>query len=150
MLNLSSRRAFLGHVLPATGLLVLGPRISRSHADDRPTADELTAKAVGFLRSRQADDGSWSGDRKEPGITALVVTALLRSKRVTPADPAIAKGLAYLERYVSPKGGLAEASHSNYTTAVALMAFQEANKDGRYDSVIKGSQEFLKTMQWDE
>ena len=30
------------------------------------------------------------------------------------------------------------------------MAFHEANKDGKYDRTIKGGQEFLKTMQWDE
>jgi squalene-hopene/tetraprenyl-beta-curcumene cyclase len=30
------------------------------------------------------------------------------------------------------------------------MAFQEANKDGKYDRVIKGGQDFLKSMQWDE
>jgi squalene-hopene/tetraprenyl-beta-curcumene cyclase len=30
------------------------------------------------------------------------------------------------------------------------MAFQAANKGGRYDRVIKGGQEFLKSTQWDE
>jgi squalene-hopene/tetraprenyl-beta-curcumene cyclase len=50
-------------------------RPSTGRGDDTDTAAELTAKAVGFLRSRQAADGSWLGDRKEPGITALVVTA---------------------------------------------------------------------------
>ena len=119
-------------------------------AAEEPAAGGLIVKAVGFLRSRQADDGSWSGDRKEPGITALVVTALLRSKRVTPADPSVTKGLAYLERFLGPKGGLSEAPHANYSTAIAIMAFQEANKDGRFDSIIKGGQTFLKTVQWDE
>ena len=81
----------------------------RSPAADAPaTADELTAKAAAFLKSRQKADGSWSSERG-PGITGLVVTALLRSKRATPAEPAIAKGLAYLEGFISPKsGGLAE------------------------------------------
>ena len=103
-----------------------------------------------FLRPRQGADGSWSGDRKEPGITALVVTAMLRSGRVTPDDPAVAKGLAYLERFLGPKGGLSEAPHSVYSTSVALMAFQAANKGGRFDRVIKGGQDFLKATQWDE
>ena len=60
------------------------------------------------------------------------------------------KGLAFLERYIGPKGGLSEAPHSVYTTSVALMAFHEANRGGRYDRIIKGGQEFLKTTQWDE
>ena len=40
-----------------------------------------------------------------PGITALAVTALLRSKRVTPGEPTVTKALAYLEQFVGPKGG---------------------------------------------
>ncbi len=64
----------------------------------------------------------------------------------------IAKGLTFLEKYIGPKGGLSEAPHSVYTTSVALMAFHEANRNarGRYDRVIKGSQEFLKGTQTDE
>jgi squalene-hopene/tetraprenyl-beta-curcumene cyclase len=122
----------------------------RAGAQEPAGAAELSARAITFLRSRQAEDGSWSADRNEPGITAICVTALLRSKRVTPADPAVTKALAYLERFVGPKGGLSEAPHANYTTAIAIMAFQEANKDGRFDRRIKGGQDFLKTMQWDE
>ena len=75
---------------------------------------------------------------------------MLRSGRVTPDDPAVAKGLAYLERFLGPKGGLSEAPHSVYSTSVALMAFQAANKGGRFDRVIKGGQDFLKATQWDE
>jgi squalene-hopene/tetraprenyl-beta-curcumene cyclase len=66
---------------------------------------------------------------------------------VTPDDPAVTRGLAFLERYIGPKGGLSEAPHSVYTTSVALMAFQEANRGGRYDRVIKGGQDFLKSSQ---
>src|SRR5258707_6270291 len=75
---------------------------------------------------------------------------MLRSGRVTPDDPAVVKGLTYLERFLGPKGGLSEAPHSVYTTSVALMAFHEANRGGRYDRIIKGSQEFLKATQTDE
>ena len=78
------------------------------------------------------------------------MTAMLRSGRVTPDDPAVVKGLAYLERFLGPKGGLSEAPHSVYSTSVAIMAFQAANKGGRYDRIIKGGQEFLKATQWDE
>ncbi len=110
----------------------------------------MTARAVRFLLARQSADGSWSGDRKEPGITAMVIVALLRSKRVTPADPAVTRGLTYLEGFLGPNGGLSEATHSTYSTSVALMAFQEANKDGRFDRTIAAGQEFLKKTQWDE
>ncbi len=119
-------------------------------ADGLATADELSAKAASFLKSRQKADGSWSSE-KGPGITGLVVTALLRSKRATPSEPAITKGLAYLEGFISPKsGGLAEGPTSNYVTSIALMAFHEANTGGKYDAQIKAGQNFLKTLQWDE
>jgi squalene-hopene/tetraprenyl-beta-curcumene cyclase len=136
----------------AIGVLGLTARSGQVWAGATPEVDasELIAKAVAFLKPRQAEDGTWSSDRKEPGITALVVTAMLRSKRVTAEDPVVARALTYLERFVGPNGGLSEAPHANYTTAIALMAFHEANRNGRFDSLVKGSQTFLKTMQWDE
>jgi squalene-hopene/tetraprenyl-beta-curcumene cyclase len=150
MNNDRTRRQFLGAGLTTAGVLGLAPWPGTSRASAATSADELVTKAAGFLKPRQAEDGTWSATRKEPGITALVVTALLRSKRITPADPVVTKALAYLERFVGPKGGFSEAPHANYTTAIALMAFHEANKDGRFDSIVKGSQKFLTTMQWDE
>ncbi len=54
---------------------------------------ELTGKTVDLLKARRAANGSWSADRNEPGITALVVIALLRSGRVTPAEPPVSKAL---------------------------------------------------------
>ena len=143
------RRAFLGQSAGALGLIALGGR-SVSAFDDAPTIDDLTRKAVNFLKPRQGADGSWSGDRKEPGITALVLVGLLRSTMVDRNEPIITKGLAYLEQYIGAKGGLSEAAHANYATAVGLLAFKEANKDGKYDAFIAGSQDFLKGKQWDE
>jgi squalene-hopene/tetraprenyl-beta-curcumene cyclase len=145
-----SRRGLLKRSVQGMGVLGFAFRPLSSRADETVTAADLAAKAVAFLRPRQAADGSWSGDRKEPGITALVVTAMLRSGRATADDPATSKGLAYLERFLGPKGGLSEAPHSVYSTSVALMAFHAANKGGRFDRVIKGGQDFLKETQWDE
>jgi squalene-hopene/tetraprenyl-beta-curcumene cyclase len=146
-----SRRTFLAGSMRGAGLISLTAWGARgvAAADLGADADALAGKAVSFLRPRQGKDGSWSGNR-EPGITALVVTAMLRTGRIAPEDPAITKGLAFLEKYIGPKGGLSEAPHSVYTTSVALMAFHEANRGGRYDRIIKGSQEFLKGTQTDE
>jgi squalene-hopene/tetraprenyl-beta-curcumene cyclase len=142
-----NRRGLLGATSLALGALAILPRSSFA---ETPTSEELSAKAATFIRSRQKADGSWSSERG-PGITGLVVTALLRSKRATPSEPAIVKGLAYLEGFISPKtGGLAEGPTSNYITAIALMAFHEANVGGRYDPQIKAGQNYLKNLQWDE
>ena len=145
-----NRRAFLRGSLGLVGALGLALRSRTGKAADEGDAAAMIGKAVGFLRSRQAEDGSWSADRKEPGITALVITALLRTGRVTPEEPVVTKGLAYLEQFVGSKGGLSEAPHSVYSTSVALMAYKEANRGGRYDKLIKGSQDFLKGTQIDE
>ena len=148
-MNTYSRRAFLARGMHSVGLMGLVTGFARAGIDEGTEPAQLIGKAVGFLRPRQGSDGSWSGNR-EPGITALVLTALLRSERVTPAEPTVTKGLGFLEKYIGPKGGLSEAPHSVYTTSVALMAFQEANQGGRYNRTIKEGQEFLKATQWDE
>lgn len=141
------RRDFLAASGVVLGSFLVETRGSKA---DEPTASDLATKAANFLKGRQKTDGSWSSE-KGPGITGLVVTALLRSKRATPAEPSITKGLAYLEGFISPKsGGLAEGPNSNYVTAIALMAFHEANVGGKYDAPIKAGQNYLKNLQWDE
>ena len=155
----TTRRRFLGRGAQALGLLTcMGSRPDRILADDTRSqeasadpvpVDKLLARGVTFLRPRQDAKGGWSTQR-EPGITALVVTALLRSGQVSPADPAVTRALAYLEGYVGPNGGVSEEAHANYATSIGLVAFQEANRNGRYDRVIKAGQDFLKSKQWDE
>jgi squalene-hopene/tetraprenyl-beta-curcumene cyclase len=154
----TTRRRFLGRGAQTLGLLTcLGGRPDRLLAADDPaqgaadpdSAAKLIARGVTFLRPRQDAKGGWSTQR-EPGITALVVTALLRSGQVAPADPTVTRALAYLEGFIGPNGGVSESTHANYTTSIALIAFHEANRNGRYDRIIKSGQDFLKTMQWDE
>ena len=145
----TTRRRFLGRGVQALGILACSGRFAAAAEAPVRSAEAMTEKAVAFLRSRQDAQGGWSTER-EPGITALAATALLRSSRVTPSDPAVTRAFAYLERFLTPNGGLSEVPHANYATAIALMAFQQANAKGRYDRVIKEGQAFLKTMQWDE
>ena len=142
-------------MLGALALTGGGKAWSQNAADQAKTAagpasdTKLIERGVGFLRPRQDGKGGWSTQR-EPGVTALVVTALLRSGHVAPGDPAVTKALTYLERFIGPTGGLSEAPHANYSTSIALVAFQQANVGGRFDHVIKQGQKFLTTMQWDE
>ena len=154
MTDSTSRRRFLGRGVQSLGALAVVGRLAVGRAsaagEPLPSAGELTDKAVGFLKLRQEPNGGWSTPRKEPGITALAVTALLRSRRVAPGEPTVTRALGYLEQFLGPKGGLSEAAHANYATSVALMAFKEANTGGKYDRQIKEGQAFLKSMQWDE
>jgi squalene-hopene/tetraprenyl-beta-curcumene cyclase len=148
----TTRRRFLAQSAAVGAALWAGRDRLALAQQDAPDTAAMTAKAVEFLQSRQTEDGQWSPDRKEPGLTALCATALLRSGRVTANDPGVSKALAYLETRHAPDGGMPDAAHANYATALAMLAFQAAADRGntRYASRIKGGQDFLKRMQWDE
>jgi hypothetical protein len=106
----------------------------------------LVDKAMVFLKTQQAADGSFSAKRAGPGITGVVVAALLRNGK-SPKEPVIEKALQYLEKCVQKDGGIYDKALANYTTSVAVMAFTEANKDGKYDNVLKNAASFLKGLQ---
>lgn len=139
-----TRTGFLsGLALVAAGLL---SAVTAAAAAE----DEVTARAVEFLRTTQADDGSWTSP-EQPGISALVVASLLKSD-VGVDDPMVAQGLEHLETFIQSDGGIyrPESSHKNYETSISLVAFDAANKDGRYDAVLHDAADFLKGLQWDD
>jgi squalene-hopene/tetraprenyl-beta-curcumene cyclase len=120
-------------------------------ADPAAAREQAVSKAIEYLRSKgQADDGSYS-KASGPAVTALVTTAVLRSGR-TVQDPLVAKSLKYLEAFVQPDGGIyaPETNYKNYETCLAIMCFAEANKDGRYNELLKNADKFVKSLQWDE
>jgi squalene-hopene/tetraprenyl-beta-curcumene cyclase len=136
---------------------VLGAALSaapvRADAPVGPDAKALqtsTDRAVKFLRTTQADDGSWTSPT-QPGISALVTAALLKSG-VAADDPTAQKALKHLESFIQEDGGVyyKESKHKNYETSIALLAFDAANADGRYTDTIVRAAEFLKGLQWDD
>lgn len=146
-----------GTVLVAVGFavgVVLGTGVSAAPAADPATSrqyEQMVGRAIDFLRLKgQAPDGSFSANAG-PGITALVATALLKHGR-SPDDPLVAKALKYLEQFIDTDGGLGKAGskYRNYETCLAILAFREANKGGRYDALLKKADAFIKTEQWDE
>ena len=116
-----------------------------------PEASDVKAvldKAIEFLKTRQNEDGSFAPKLGGPGITAMVAAGLIRNG-VSPDDPVVAKALRYLENQVKPDGGIYSRQLANYTTCVALMVFKEANKNGKYDTIIANAGKFLKSLQGD-
>jgi squalene-hopene/tetraprenyl-beta-curcumene cyclase len=107
-------------------------------------------KAIEFLRTSQSADGSWTTNRS-PGISGLVVAGLL-DNGVSPDDPTLQKAFQNLSSYVQADGGIysPQSDLRNYETCIALLAFQAANKDGRYDKTIVDAIVFLKKLQWDD
>lgn len=110
---------------------------------------EIAERGIQFLESAQAADGSWSGD-KGLGVTALVATALLAHGREVD-EPAVAKALAYVTRFVQPTGGIHHPAtlYRNYETSLAIVCLEAANRDQRYSEQIARAKAFVKGIQWD-
>lgn len=124
---------------------------SQLNRDDVLAArDRAVSRGIEFLRSQQADDGSFT-PAAGPAITAIVAASALRSG-LTMEDPLVARGLAYVEKFVQSDGGICapDSPYRNYETCISIMCLTEANKDGRYDRILAGAEAFLKGIQWDE
>lgn len=116
-----------------------------------PSADDVKAvvdKAVGFLKTAQKDGGEFFPKAGEPGLTALIVAALVRNG--VPADnPIVTKAVGYLEKNVQKDGGVYGRGQANYMTSLALMTFKELNAGDKYAKVIADATRFLKGLQND-
>ncbi|MBO0700116.1 MAG: terpene cyclase/mutase family protein, partial [Zavarzinella sp.] len=58
-----------------------------------------------------------------------------------------AKALGFLEKNVQKDGGVYNRFLANYTTAIAISTFKEANQGGKYDRIIDNAVRFLKGLQ---
>ena len=146
-----------GRWLALVGMSLLSWSVASSaFGADKPAAtdkqvEQMVSKAIDFLRTKgQAADGSYS-EQAGPAVTALVTTAILRHGR-SPDDPVVAKSLKYLEQFVQEDGGISKSGskHPNYETCLAILCFQEANRGGRYDKLLKRAEAFVKNLQWDD
>lgn len=139
----------LAAVLPGAGLVQAEAERGRLPPDEAKARDQAVNKAVGYLRTSQAADGSYSA-QAGPAVTALVTTALLAHGRSV-NDPQVGRGLKYLEGFVQPDGGIyqPETFYKNYETCLAILCFSKANVDGRYTAVLEKAEAFVKELQWD-
>ncbi len=128
--------------------LVVADEPAAAPTMDAKTYQQTVDRAVEFLRSKQAADGSYAA-QMGPGVTAVAVTGLMRVG-LGPDDPAVAKGLKYLAKFVQADGGIyfPKDMVQNYETSLALVCFQEANRDHRYDTIVKNAEQFLRGIQW--
>lgn len=114
--------------------------------------ERIAGEGIEFLKTRgQADDGSFSGE-SGVAVTALCVRAVLEHRPNAVNEPWIREALNYVESRIQSDGGIYTpgSRHKNYETSIAVMALLEANRDGRYDSVLGRGEAFLKDLQWDE
>ena len=138
-------------LLPTDLPTAMGATPEEQAGPERRTFTSMVGRGVNYLKVRgQATDGSYSSFAGS-GVTALATTALLRNGR-PPQDPAVAKSLLYLEKCVQSDGGihLPQTRLANYETCVAILCLNEANGDGRYDSILKRAEARVRGLQWDE
>ena len=132
-------------------LAMVGPMLSSAHGADEEAIRAAVGRAAAYLVEQgQAADGSFSGPNG-PAITALAVTALVKTG--TPTDaPAVTKGVDYLLRFQQADGGIHPPGSfaSNYETSIALVALATCNQNGRYDDQIKAARAFITGLQWDD
>ncbi|MCG8653760.1 MAG: terpene cyclase/mutase family protein, partial [Pirellulales bacterium] len=141
-----------------TGLLISLPSTWAQDQSSQPApateaeVDRAIQRGIEFLRTRgQADDGSFSGETGA-AVTALCVRAILEHRPQAVNDPVVIKALKYIESKIQGDGGIyaTGSRYRNYETSVSVGALLKANQDGRYESVLKRAEAFLKEIQWDE
>lgn len=126
-----------------------------SNAQPKEDALKTTVeKATAFLKKSQNENGSWSAEPQNRGVTGIVVTGLIRTG-TKPEDAPVAKGIEFIESLVNKKSGHiagddAKATLINYTTTINILALNAANKGDKYKAVIGNAAKYLKEYQWDE
>ncbi|GAB6167043.1 terpene cyclase/mutase family protein [Thermostilla marina] len=141
-------------LLPALfGILVgmIGGQVATAIGPDPDAYHRVVERGLTYLVEKgQAPDGSFSS-QAGIGPTGLAVAAMLRNGRSVD-DPAVQRGLKWLLDHVQQDGGIYSdgSLYKNYETSIALMCLSEANRDGRYEKVIRDAERFVKGIQWDE
>lgn len=109
-------------------------------------------RGLDWLLKQQENDGSW---RNHPAITALAVTASLRSGKplATEQQAAVERGLKFILGCVKPNGAIygggENDKYPNYSTAICSMALLAADKP-EYRETIRKARDFLLGSQFDE
>ncbi|MDY3558485.1 terpene cyclase/mutase family protein [Gemmata sp. JC673] len=123
----------------------------------QPKEDPIKAtaeKAAAYLKKSQNENGSWSAEPQNRGVTGIVVTGLIRTGTGADEEP-VAKGIKFIEGLVNEKAGHIAGNDSkagliNYTTSINIQALSAANKADKYKGVIGNAAKYLKEYQWDE
>ena len=108
--------------------------------------DKSVDAGIAYLKSTQNADGSWGPAPRNRGVTGLIVTALLKTGKVTTDDPMVAKGLKFVESLINEKAGHiagqdAAVGLQNYVTSINVLALQTANKPEKYKAVVEALKE---------
>lgn len=115
-------------------------------------ANESIKKAIAFLRTTQAADGSWNA-KPGPAVTGLVLAVLLDQPDIKKDDPAVTKAVAFILKHVQKDGGIYPVTDGvsmleNYNTAICVSALSRLGGDPKIADVVKNAKKYLKDTQW--
>lgn len=141
-------RTHCKHWLAVLLAVFVTPTVAFAQADSDEQLAKTVQRGLNYLRNHgQAENGMFSA-KAGPGLTALVLTAAMRNG-LTSDDPMVKRGLRALENFVKDDGGIYGSGRlKNYETCVAMICFAEANKNGRYNTVLKNAKAFVMGMQY--
>jgi squalene-hopene/tetraprenyl-beta-curcumene cyclase len=128
--------------------------------ETRAKAEEMIERAEKYLRSCQdKETGGWSVAKPDqegkaqaqmPGITALVINAMLMDPKADPEkDGAIKAGVGFMLKYVQPDGGIYDKVLPCYNTSLCVSALSKVHSK-RAKEAMDGGVAFLKRLQWSE
>jgi len=110
---------------------------------ERPQS-ETERKGLDFLIAKQEPNGAWISQTGS-AVTAMVVRALVQSGK-TVDDPAVKKGLEFIETFKKDDGGYYGDSFVTYSSAIVLGTFAKLPRE-QYKERIDKLSTFLKSIQ---
>ena len=132
-----------------TSILLISS-LAVAQQDPAARAQAMLDKGLNYLKTQQQPDGGWQRSPQEPpGITALVLRALVSGKQYTLKDDFVKKGYDKLLSYQKPDGGIFQDMLANYNTAIAASALAAADDPSINDNLQKAVA-WLKKTQWAE
>ncbi len=101
-------------------------------------------KAIAYLLTQQDKSGAWL-PQVGPAVTAMVVRGLVQGGKPL-SDPAVKKGLAFIDSCRQKDGGYYKDSNPNYNSSIVLSSLSALPGD-QFKPQIAGLQNFLKSLQ---
>jgi squalene-hopene/tetraprenyl-beta-curcumene cyclase len=143
-------------VLIAAMALTLSPIATPAEPTTAPTvtpanataeAQKLIDTGLDYLSSVQKPDGGWASEKEPPGITALVLRAMVQDQKHTTKNPLVKSGFDKLLSYQLESGGIYKDMLATYNTAIAVSALAAADDPALRPELDKAVA-YLKSQQW--
>ena len=151
LVQLAHYHAALEAVAPPREAPVATPLPAFAPADRARVSAALARGAI-FLTEAVTEDGLWGAlGRTDPGITAMVTSAMLSLPEPRPASiqAAIDRGLKHLLELQREDGSIHEGTLANYVTSASILAFVESGNTD-YAAAVDAARSFLQELQADE